>query len=87
MGVETDQEILQLVGTETLIENGLVASLQECSSLGINSCYQALDYIGSRVVASKRQYSTTEVLKYELSTPLHSTPLHADASELLLLPR
>mgnify|MGYP001049362703 CR=1 FL=1 len=64
MGVESDQEILQLVGTETAIENGLAASLQECCQLRINSCYQALDYIGSRVVASKRQFSTSEVLKY-----------------------
>jgi hypothetical protein len=37
MGIETDQEICQFVGSEEVYANGLAASLEECSGLGIHS--------------------------------------------------
>jgi DNA-directed RNA polymerase III subunit RPC2 len=55
MGLETDQEIVQLVGCEPLYINGLAFSLQECSLLGIYTQQQALEYIGQRIKAFKRK--------------------------------
>jgi len=37
MGVETDQEIFSLVGTEPQYVNGLMPSIQECKTIGIQT--------------------------------------------------
>lgn len=52
MGVESDQEIIQLIGTDTLYIDALSPSLQECSTLGVFNQSQALDYIGSKIKTS-----------------------------------
>ena len=49
MGVTSDQEVLQLVGSETRFANAMSASLQECASLHVFSEGQALDYISKRI--------------------------------------
>ena len=46
MGVESDQEIVQLIGPEPAFIPLLVPTLQECKQLGIHTQQQALDYIG-----------------------------------------
>lgn len=49
MGIECDQEAIQLVGSEPGVASLLVPSLHECASLSIHTCHQALEYIGERV--------------------------------------
>ena len=46
MGVESDQEIMQLIGPEPAFAALLAPTLQDCKALGIHTQSQALDYIG-----------------------------------------
>jgi hypothetical protein len=49
MGVESDMEAVQLVGSEPAIVDALALSLEEPSKLGIHTQLQALRYIGSKI--------------------------------------
>lgn len=49
MGVESDLELVQLVGSEPEIVDALALSLEEPFRLGIHTQQQALQYIGSKV--------------------------------------
>jgi DNA-directed RNA polymerase III subunit RPC2 len=53
LGVTSEQEIFQLVGTQKEFLEVLSLSLQECSTLNILTEKQALRYIGSKVKNSK----------------------------------
>ena len=46
MGVESDQEVTQLVGSEGAYTALFAPSLQECKNLGIFTSQQALDWLG-----------------------------------------
>ena len=48
MGVHTDQEIVQLVGSEEEILSIFAPSLEECANLKVFTQLQALEYIGSK---------------------------------------
>jgi DNA-directed RNA polymerase III subunit RPC2 len=48
MGVETDQELVQLVGSDSSISRFLSLSLEECSKMRIFTQLQALAYIGNK---------------------------------------
>ena len=48
MGIHTDQEIVQLVGSEKDILSNFAPSLGECAYLKIFTQLQALEYIGSK---------------------------------------
>ena len=54
MGVASDQEVVQLVGSEGKFSQAMAASLQECTSLGINTPADALEFIGKKVRAASR---------------------------------
>mmetsp|Transcript_28385 Transcript_28385/g.45985 ORF Transcript_28385/g.45985 Transcript_28385/m.45985 type:complete len:1140 (+) Transcript_28385:58-3477(+) len=54
MGVESDQEIVQLVGSEALYADALAASLEDCSSQRIYTRNQALEYIANKIRMSAR---------------------------------
>ncbi|KAK8389706.1 hypothetical protein O3P69_009002 [Scylla paramamosain] len=49
MGVASDQEIVQMIGTEDHIMTNFAASLEECARLNIYTQTQALKYIGNKV--------------------------------------
>ena len=49
MGVESDLELVQLVGSEPLLVNALALSLEEPSRLNIRTQLQALKYIGNKI--------------------------------------
>ena len=49
MGVESDLELVQLVGSEPEIVNAMALSLEEPVKLGIHTQKQALQYIGNKV--------------------------------------
>ena len=56
MGIESDMEAVQLVGSEPYIVNALALSLEESSKAGIHTELQALRYIGSRINRSNTTY-------------------------------
>eukprot|EP00903_Cladosiphon_okamuranus_P006791 g6619.t1 len=49
MGATSDQEIVQLVGSEPEIMNAFMASLEEAQSVGVYTQKQALLYIGTKM--------------------------------------
>ena len=49
MGIVTDQEIVQMVGSEDTLLTFLAPSLEECASLRVFTQAQALEHIGARV--------------------------------------
>ncbi len=57
MGVETDQEIIQLIGTDEMFIDGLSPSLEECAAAGIFTQAQALEYIGSKIKVFKKTWT------------------------------
>uniref|UniRef100_A0A6B2KXR4 DNA-directed RNA polymerase n=1 Tax=Arcella intermedia TaxID=1963864 RepID=A0A6B2KXR4_9EUKA len=49
MGVESDQEIIQLVGSEPLYSTCMAASIEECTNQKIFTQEQALKWLGTKV--------------------------------------
>eukprot|EP00735_Rhodelphis_limneticus_P006952 TRINITY_DN19427_c0_g1::TRINITY_DN19427_c0_g1_i1::g.7866::m.7866 TRINITY_DN19427_c0_g1::TRINITY_DN19427_c0_g1_i1::g.7866 ORF type:complete len:1164 (-),score=318.42,sp/Q9NW08/RPC2_HUMAN/63.38/0.0,RNA_pol_Rpb2_6/PF00562.23/3.8e-120,RNA_pol_Rpb2_1/PF04563.10/8.2e-49,RNA_pol_Rpb2_1/PF04563.10/1.3e+03,RNA_pol_Rpb2_7/PF04560.15/3.9e-28,RNA_pol_Rpb2_2/PF04561.9/1.3e-24,RNA_pol_Rpb2_4/PF04566.8/2.6e+03,RNA_pol_Rpb2_4/PF04566.8/3.2e-22,RNA_pol_Rpb2_3/PF04565.11/1.2e+02,RNA_pol_Rpb2_3/PF04565.11/7.6e-21, len=56
MGLESDQEIVQLVGSQAEYGEGMSSSLEECSTLKIFTQTQALEYLGSKVRVIRRPW-------------------------------
>jgi DNA-directed RNA polymerase III subunit RPC2 len=56
MGIESDVEAVQLVGSEPYIVNALAMSLEESSKVGIHTQLQALKYIGSKIRRNSSTY-------------------------------
>jgi DNA-directed RNA polymerase III subunit RPC2 len=56
MGVESDLEAVQLVGSEPVIVDALALSLEEPTKLGIQTQLQALRYIGSKIRRNNNTY-------------------------------
>lgn len=54
MGMETDQEIIQLVGSEGIYADGLAPSLNEASQLAIYTQSQALEWLSHKIKAYQR---------------------------------
>mmetsp|Transcript_19885 Transcript_19885/g.67765 ORF Transcript_19885/g.67765 Transcript_19885/m.67765 type:complete len:1122 (+) Transcript_19885:130-3495(+) len=65
MGLESDQEIAQLVGVETDVALLLAPSIQECASLGIFSKQQALEYCASKVRVSRQAFARSKRSRVE----------------------
>ena len=57
MGMECDQEIAQLVGSELPILSSLALSLQECSQENVLSEQQALEFIASKLKSQKNPFA------------------------------
>ncbi|KAF4698531.1 DNA-directed RNA polymerase III subunit RPC2, partial [Perkinsus olseni] len=49
MGMESDQEIVQMVGTEKCHVDGMILSLQDAHATGVFSQQQALEYLGNKL--------------------------------------
>ena len=49
MGCESDQEVVQLVGSEPEVAALLAASIQECAAMGVHTAQQALEFAGTKV--------------------------------------
>ncbi|XP_013621533.1 PREDICTED: DNA-directed RNA polymerase III subunit rpc2-like isoform X2 [Brassica oleracea var. oleracea] len=52
MGMESDQEIVQMVGRDPRFSASLLPSMEECISEGVNTRQQALDYLEAKVKRS-----------------------------------
>lgn len=53
MGLQSDQEVAQIIGTDSMYLDALALSLQECSQLNILTQNQALEYLGSKIKTVK----------------------------------
>jgi DNA-directed RNA polymerase III subunit RPC2 len=56
MGVESDLEAVQMVGSEPFMVDALALSLEEPSKMGIHTQLQALKYIGSKIRRNTNSY-------------------------------
>lgn len=54
MKVESDQEIVQLVGSEKMYADEIFASIQDCRDKKIFTAEQALIWLGSKIAAEKK---------------------------------
>lgn len=61
MGVECDQEIAQLIGTEPQYLEAIALSLQECSMLKVLTKKSALDYISEKTKGAKKSGQKSKV--------------------------
>ncbi|CAF3552571.1 unnamed protein product [Rotaria socialis] len=59
-GIQSDQEIVELVGYEDHIVNSFSASIEECHRLGIFTQMQALKYISTRMKSSTKQFASAQ---------------------------
>lgn len=58
MGIESDQEIVQMIGPEPAFIPLFIPTLQECKQLGVHTQQQALEYMGTTSCHTKVfQYS------------------------------
>ena len=53
MSIITDQEIIQLVGSEDFILAAFAPSIEECASIKVFTQMQALEYLGSKIRVSR----------------------------------
>ena len=54
MNVESDQEIVQLVGTEKEFADAMIPSLHDCRDKKVLTSEQALFWLGARIATEKR---------------------------------
>jgi len=55
-GIQSDQEIVQMVGSEGIFVNALSVTLQDCSEHSIFSQKQALEYVANKLRVKHRKY-------------------------------
>ena len=53
MGIESDQEVVELVGAEPAMVAALTPLLLECAGMGIHTQQQALEFLGGKVRSSR----------------------------------
>lgn len=82
MGLESDQEIVQLVGTELEIQDLFANSIEEPYILGIKTQQDALAYIGTRVRNVRNNNANTRN-GYRFNGNQNSNTLEVDAIEIL----
>jgi len=56
MGLESDQEMAQLVGSDEIFLDAIAPSLEECFKANVHTAAQALEYLGSRIKVYRRPY-------------------------------
>lgn len=61
MGIVSDQEIIQLIGTDDDTLRKFAPTLEECHNHNINTQDQALKYLGSKLVAKRYVPSANKV--------------------------
>eukprot|EP00047_Mylnosiga_fluctuans_P014364 m.37832 g.37832 ORF g.37832 m.37832 type:complete len:1129 (-) comp5470_c0_seq2:180-3566(-) len=88
MGVASDQELIQIVGTEPEIIRLFLPSLEEASRLGVFTSAQALQFIGARIRAPKRLYARTKSKEEEARDFITGVILvHVPVTQFNLLPK
>lgn len=70
MGAESDQEIIQLVGTESNFVASLNPSFQECAEYNIHTREKALEWIGNRIRMSQRPFGAKKMSKVNKNNDL-----------------
>lgn len=67
MGIQSDQEIVSLIGCDSSIADRLSLSLEECAHLNIFTQEQALQYVGQKLRSTMKPFQSTSS-----SSPLSS---------------
>ncbi|CDY36697.1 BnaC02g31180D [Brassica napus] len=78
MGMESDQEIVQMVGRDPRFSASLLPSMEasiECISEGVNTRQQALDYLEAKLVGSTSFCDATREIKTLLKKRLDYQPM------------
>lgn len=65
MGMESDQEIVQMVGRDPRYSDLLAPSIQECAALGVFTQQQALEYCGVKVKVARQMWVKTKKSKVD----------------------
>mmetsp|Transcript_6859 Transcript_6859/g.25298 ORF Transcript_6859/g.25298 Transcript_6859/m.25298 type:complete len:1170 (+) Transcript_6859:151-3660(+) len=65
MGIESDQEAVQLVGCDPDIATLLSPSIQECAQIPVHTQQQALEYCGAKVKMSRQMWVKTKRSKVD----------------------
>eukprot|EP00271_Cylindrocystis_brebissonii_P011391 TRINITY_DN2883_c0_g1_i3.p1 TRINITY_DN2883_c0_g1~~TRINITY_DN2883_c0_g1_i3.p1 ORF type:complete len:1136 (+),score=226.28 TRINITY_DN2883_c0_g1_i3:22-3408(+) len=73
MGMECDQEIVQMVGRDPKFGDMLAPSIQECAALGVYSQQQALTYCGSKVKTGRQMWVKTSRTKEDEARDILAT--------------
>lgn len=63
MGVETDQEIVELIGSHPMFAEAMIPSLTEANALGVKTQTQALEYLSNRIRSARRMYGLAATRK------------------------
>ena len=79
MGLESDQEIMQLIGSESELMDLFVGSLEEPYAMGVRNQQQALNFIGNRV----RQVRVTSSTSRGAYGGKKGAPAEVEALEVL----
>jgi DNA-directed RNA polymerase III subunit RPC2 len=66
MGLESDQELVQMIGSEPNFVDALSPSLEDCSAHKIFTKTQALDFIGSKIRVYKKPTGVKRTRVHEL---------------------
>lgn len=69
MGVETDQEVVQLVGSEPYYADMMSSSIEECCREKVYTQIQALEYIGNRAKQRMQQRKPKPKVYISISLP------------------
>eukprot|EP00051_Salpingoeca_urceolata_P012068 m.150055 g.150055 ORF g.150055 m.150055 type:complete len:1163 (-) comp17366_c0_seq2:25-3513(-) len=75
MGMQSDQEVVQLIGSSANTLQIVAPSLEECSKAGIFTQNQALTFIGSKIKHQRRQYGPKKPKEDEAREMLASVVL------------
>ena len=65
LGVQSDQEIVQLVGSDQVFVDALSASLQECSKMQLYTHQQACEWIASKLRIKTKKWGPDNMTNEE----------------------
>ncbi|PXF47951.1 DNA-directed RNA polymerase III subunit RPC2 [Gracilariopsis chorda] len=83
MGIETDQEIIQLIGKDPKFVDGMTPTLHECAQEGVHTETQALLFIGKKAktfkssssgFGSRTGYSSSRNASFSFKMPAKTDP-------------
>ncbi|XP_056696282.1 DNA-directed RNA polymerase III subunit 2 [Spinacia oleracea] len=68
MGMQSDQEVVQMIGRDPRYSSLLLPSIEECATLGVHSKQQALEFLDNKV--KKSQFASAQPEKEDRALPI-----------------
>ncbi|XP_056685925.1 DNA-directed RNA polymerase III subunit 2-like [Spinacia oleracea] len=68
MGMQSDQEVMQMIGRDPRYSSLLLPSIEECATLGVHSKQQALEFLDNKV--KKSQFASAQPEKEDRALPI-----------------